>query len=183
LIVYDKLFLDGRWIEPSGRGTLEVVDSATEAVYATIPDGDVADVDRAVTAASAAFPRWSTEPAAERGKLLRRVAEELEARRDELATVMAHEVGMPKHQSLSAQVGGGIAGFSGAADLAGSYDFEDHRNGLVVRDPIGVVGCITPWNYPLNQIAAKVGYALAAGCSVVLKPSEVAPVNAFVLAR
>ena len=183
MIVYDKLFIDGRWIEPSGRGTLEVVDSATEAVYATIPDGDAADVDRAVTAASAAFWRWSAEPAAERGKLLRRVAEELEARRDELATVIAHEVGMPKHQSLSAQVGGGIAGFSGAADLAGSYDFEDHRNGLVVREPIGVVGCITPWNYPLNQIGAKVGYTLAAGCTVVLKPSEVAPVNAFVLAE
>jgi aldehyde dehydrogenase (NAD+) len=183
LIVYDKLFIDGRWIEPSGRGTLEVVDSATESVFATIPDGDAADVDRAVTAASAAFPRWSAEPAAERGKLLRRVAEELEARRDELAIVIAHEVGMPKHQSLSAQVGGGIAGFSGAADLAESYDFEDHRNGLVVREPIGVVGCITPWNYPLNQIGAKVGYALAAGCTVVLKPSEVAPVNAFVLAE
>jgi betaine-aldehyde dehydrogenase len=183
VIVHEQLFIDGRWDEPAGRGTVDVIDSATEAVYATIPDGDATDVDRAVIAARAAFAAWSAEPAPERGKLLRRVADELEARRDELATVIAHEVGMPKHQSLTAQVGGGISGFAGAADLAATYDFEDRTAGLVVREPIGVVGCITPWNYPLNQIGAKVAYALAAGCTVVLKPSEVAPVNAFVLAE
>jgi betaine-aldehyde dehydrogenase len=116
-----------------------------------------------------------------RAALLREVARALEARRDEVAEIIAHEVGMPKHQSLTAQVGGGIRGFAAAADLAETFPFEERDGGVLVREPVGVVGCITPWNYPLNQIAAKVGYALAAGCSVVLKPSEVAPVNAFVL--
>jgi aldehyde dehydrogenase (NAD+) len=88
---------------------------------------------------------------------------------------------MPKHQSLTAQVGGGIRGFEAAADLGETFPFEETGAGTIVREPVGVVGCITPWNYPLNQIAAKVAYALAAGCTVVLKPSEVAPVNAFVL--
>ena len=90
---------------------------------------------------------------------------------------------MPKHQAMTAQVGGGISGFAAAAELATTFAFEDTSNGLVVREPVGVVGCITPWNYPLNQIGAKVAYALAAGCTVVLKPSEVAPVNAFILAE
>ena len=90
---------------------------------------------------------------------------------------------MPKHQSLTAQVGSGIRGFANAADLAETFPFEEAGAGVVVREPVGVVGCITPWNYPLNQIAAKVAYALAAGCTTVLKPSEVAPVNAFVLAE
>ena len=90
---------------------------------------------------------------------------------------------MPKAQSAAIQVGMGIAAFSTASELASTFEFEDTSNGLVVREPIGVVGCITPWNYPLNQIGAKVAYALAAGCTVVLKPSEVAPVNAFILAE
>src|SRR4029077_12313867 len=102
---------------------------------------------------------------------------------DEIAAVIAHEVGMPQHQAITAQVGGGSSGFSAAAELATTFEFEDTSNGLVVREPIGVVGCITPWNYPLNQIGAKVAYALAAGCTVIRKPSEVAPVNAFILAE
>jgi aldehyde dehydrogenase (NAD+) len=180
---YDDLYIDGAWVEPSGSGTLEVIDSTTEELFATIPAGDAADIDRAVAAAKAAFAGWSEQPAAERGKLLRRVADALEARVDEIAAVISHEVGMPKHQAMTAQVGGGISGFSAAAELATTFAFEDTSNGLVVREPVGVVGCITPWNYPLNQIGAKVAYALAAGCTVVLKPSEVAPVNAFILAE
>ena len=123
------------------------------------------------------------DDAPERGKLLLRVAEELEARRDEIAEVMTHEVGMPKPLSAAIQVGTGISGFRNASEIASTYEFEDDANGLIVKEPIGVVGCITPWNYPLNQIAAKVAYALAAGCTVVLKPSEVAPVNTFILAE
>ena len=112
------------------------------------------------------------------------MAEELEARRDEIADVITHEVGMPKGQSAAIQVGTGISAFSAASELASTFEFETTSNGhTVVREPIGVVGCITPWNYPLNQIGAKVAYALAAGCTVVLKPSEVAPVNAFILAE
>ena len=181
--VFDKLYIDGSWVAPAGSGTLEVIDSTTEEVFATIPAGAPADIDRAVAAAKAAFPAWSERPAPERGKLLLRVAEELEARRDEIADVITHEVGMPKPLSAAIQVGTGISAFTIASELAETFEFEDRSNGLVVREPVGVVGCITPWNYPLNQIGAKVAYALAAGCTVVLKPSEVAPVNAFILAE
>ena len=181
--VFDKLYIDGSWVTPAGTGTLEVIDSTTEEVFATIPAGEPADIDRAVAAAKAAFPAWSEQPAPERGKLLLRVAEALEARRDEIADIITHEVGMPKPLSAAIQVGTGISAFTIASELADTFEFEDRSNGLVVREPIGVVGCITPWNYPLNQIGAKVAYALAAGCTVVLKPSEVAPVNAFVLAE
>jgi aldehyde dehydrogenase (NAD+) len=179
--IFDKLYIDGSWVAPAGDETLDVVDSTTEAVFATIPAGVPADIDRAVAAAKAAFPAWSETSAPERGKLLLRVSEELEARRDEIADVMTHEVGMPKPLSAAIQVGTGISAFKNAAELASTFEFEDSSNGLIVREPIGVVGCITPWNYPLNQIGAKVAYALAAGCTVVLKPSEVAPVNAFML--
>jgi aldehyde dehydrogenase (NAD+) len=183
MLTFDKLYIDGSWVAPAGDDTLEVIDSTTEAVYATIPAGVPADIDRAVAAAKAAFPAWSETSAPERGKLLLRVSEELEARRDEIADVMTHEVGMPKPLSAAIQVGTGISAFKNAAELAATFEFEDTSNGLIVREPIGVVGCITPWNYPLNQIGAKVAYALAAGCTVVLKPSEVAPVNAFILAE
>ena len=181
--VFDKLYIDGAWVTPAGAGTLDVIDSTTEEVFATIPAGEPSDIDRAVAAAKAAFPAWSEQPAPERGKLLLRVAEALEARRDEIADIITHEVGMPKPLSAAIQVGTGISAFTIASELADTFEFEDRSNGLVVREPIGVVGCITPWNYPLNQIGAKVAYALAAGCTVVLKPSEVAPVNAFVLAE
>jgi acyl-CoA reductase-like NAD-dependent aldehyde dehydrogenase len=181
---YDKLYIDGAWVAPSpGAGTLEVIDATTEEVFATIPDATPADIDAAVAAAKAAFEGWADQPVAERSKLLRRVAEELEARRDEIADVITHEVGMPKPQSAAIQVGTGISAFTIASELVTTFAFEDDTNGLIVREPIGVVGAITPWNYPLNQIGAKVAYALAAGCTVVLKPSEVAPVNAFILAE
>jgi acyl-CoA reductase-like NAD-dependent aldehyde dehydrogenase len=183
MTAYTKLYIDGEWVAGVGTGTIDVIDAATETVFATVPAGESADIDRAVTAARAAFPGWSGETPAERGKLLQRVAEGLEARRDEIADAITHELGMPKTQSAAIQVGLGIGAFAAASDLLTTFLFEDDTNGLVVREPIGVVGCITPWNYPLNQIGAKVAYALAAGCTVVLKPSEVAPVNAFMLAE
>ncbi len=107
---FDKLYIDGAWVAPAGNDTLEVIDSTTEEVFATIPAGTPADIDRAVAAAKAAFPAWSETSAPERGKLLLRVAEELEARRDEIADVMTHEVGMPKPLSAAIQVGTGISG-------------------------------------------------------------------------
>ena len=183
MLTFDKLYIDGSWVAPAGTDTLDVIDSTTEEVFATIPAGVPDDINRAVAAAKAAFEAWSEEPAPERAKLLLRVAEELEARREEIADVITHEVGMPKGQSAAIQVGTGISAFSATSELASTFEFEETSNGhTVVREPIGVVGCITPWNYPLNQIGAKVAYALAAGCTVVLKPSEVAPVNTFILA-
>lgn len=181
---YTRLYIDGGWVDPVGTGRLEVIDSATEAVFATVPEGVEADIDRAVAAAKRAFPSWSQQPPAERGKQLRRVAEALEARKDEIGDIEAHEIGMPKPMATAIQVGLGIRAFATAAEILETFQFEDTSSGgLVVKEPIGVVGAITPWNYPLNQIGAKVAYALAAGCTVVLKPSEVAPINAFVLAE
>jgi aldehyde dehydrogenase (NAD+) len=180
---YEKLYIDGAWREPKGTGRLEVIDSTTEQVFATVPEGTPADIDAAVAAARAAFAGWSAQSLEKRSKQLRRVGELLEARQDELADIETHEIGMPRSLSMRVQVGLGVRAFATAAGLLETFEFEDRSNGVVVKEPIGVVGAITPWNYPLNQIGAKVAYALAAGCTVVLKPSEVAPVNAFVLAE
>ena len=184
MTTFDKLYIDGAWVAPAGTDTLEVIDSTTEEVYATIPAGTPADIDRAVAAAKAAFPVWSETSAPERAKLLLRVAEELEARKDELADIISHEVGMPIGLSKMIQAGLPTANFGAYAAIVKQFAFEEKvGSSLVVREPIGVVGCITPWNYPLHQIAAKVAPALAVGCTVVLKPSEVAPINAFIFAE
>jgi acyl-CoA reductase-like NAD-dependent aldehyde dehydrogenase len=179
----DSLYIDGAWVSSSGSGSIEVVDSTTEAVMGTVPEGTVEDVDRAVAAARAAFPAWSARTVGERTDYLTKVAEALGARMDSIADLITHEVGMPKVLSQLVQVGLPLNSFGTAAQVAADFTWEQEvGNSLVVREPIGVVGCITPWNYPLHQIAAKVAPALAAGCTVVVKPSEVAPLNAFVLA-
>ena len=181
--VRDKIYINGAWVPSTGSGTLEVIDSATEEVFATIPDGTPEDVDKAVQAAAAAFPGWAATSREERGKLLKRIGEALAARTDELANVISHEVGMPMTLSGSIQVGLPAGAFADAANAAESFPWEEELgNSLVVREPVGVVGAITPWNYPLYQVVLKVAPALAAGNTVVLKPSEVAPINAFVLA-
>jgi betaine-aldehyde dehydrogenase len=180
---YTKLYIDGKWVDPVGTGTIDVIDAALETVYATVPEGNGADIDNAVAAARAAFPAWSAVSAERRGALLRGVADAFAARTDALADAVTHEVGMPRQQSAAVQVQGGITTFSMAADLAVRFRYEQRSDNLLIREPIGVVGAITPWNYPLNQVGAKVAYALAAGCTVVLKPSEVAPVTAFMLAE
>ena len=179
----DTLYIDGAWVQPSGSGTIEVIDSTTEEVMGTVPEGSTDDVDRAVAAAKAAFPAWSATPVEERTALLTKVAEALGARMEPLADLITHEVGMPRVLSQLVQVGLPLNSFASAAQVAADFTWEQEvGNSLVVREPIGVVGCITPWNYPLHQIAAKVAPALATGCTVVVKPSEVAPLNAFVLA-
>jgi aldehyde dehydrogenase (NAD+) len=180
---YTRFYIGGEWVQPIGTGKLEVVDPASETVFATVPEGVAQDIDRAVAAAKAAFPGWWDRPAAARGELLAKVADLLEQRRGEVADAISHELGMPRSQSASIQVGSGIGTFKAAAALAAAYEFEQPGESLVIREPIGVVGAITPWNYPLNQVGAKVAYALAAGCTVVLKPSEVTPVSVFMLAE
>jgi aldehyde dehydrogenase (NAD+) len=181
---YEQLYINGQWVASTGTGTLSVTDSATEEVIATIPDGSTSDVDAAVAAAKSAFPAWSALPKEDRAAYLLKIHAGLEARTDEIAEVIAKEVGMPLWLSSMIQVGLPKGNFKGAADLLSTYEFETTvGNSLVVREAIGVVGCITPWNYPLHQIALKVAPALAAGNTVVLKPSEVAPINAFILAE
>jgi acyl-CoA reductase-like NAD-dependent aldehyde dehydrogenase len=180
----DKIYIDGAWVPSSGTGTIDVLDSTNGEVFGRIPEGTAADVDAAAKAARAAFPGWSAKSPEERAKYCTRIAEGLGARMDEIATVVTREAGMPKWLSLMVQAGLPINSFNTAAALAESYEYETTLgNSLVVREPVGVVGCITPWNYPLHQIAAKVAYAIAAGCTVVLKPSEVAPLDAFILAE
>ncbi len=182
--VRDKLYIGGAWVPSTGKGVIEVINSTTEEVIGTIPEGTPEDVDRAARAAADAFVSWSASSRDERAKTLARVQEALTARTEEIATLISQEVGMPFTLSSLIQVGLPVMSFAGASQLATEFPFEEEvGNSLIVREPVGVVGAITPWNYPLHQIAAKVAPALAAGCTVVLKPSEVAPLNAFILAE
>ena len=184
MTTYDKIYIDGAWVPSEGSGTIDVFDSTNGDVIATIPEGTAGDVDKAVKAAQAAFATWSATTPEERAKALTRIGEGLAARMDEIATVITREAGMPKWLSSIVQAGLPINSFNTAASLAETYEYESTiGNSLVVKEPVGVVGAITPWNYPLHQIAAKVAYAIGAGCTVVLKPSEVAPVDAFILAE
>ncbi len=181
---YQKLYIGGEWVDSAGTGTLAVVNSATEEIMGQIPEGVPEDVDRAVAAAKQAFDTWSVTSTAERADHLNALAAGLKARQDEMSTLIAQEVGMPKKLALMIQTGLPTMVFKSFARILDSFQFEEEvGNSLVIREPIGVVGCITPWNYPLHQIVAKVAPALAAGCTVVVKPSEVAPLNAFLLAE
>jgi len=183
MITRDKVYIDGAWVPSAGTGSIDVINSSTEEVMGTIPEGSRDDVDKAVAAAKAAFPSWAATSVEERAKYCTRIAEGLMARMDEIATLVCQEVGMVKPLSMLVQVGLPLTTFQNMAQVVEAFEFETKvGNSLVVREPVGVVGCITPWNYPLHQIAAKVAPALAAGCTVVLKPSEIAPLNAFVLA-
>ena len=184
MTIYDKLYINGAWAPSASADTIDVIDSVNEEVMATVPAGTAADVDAAVAAAKGAFESWSSTPVEERAKYMTRIGDSLGARMDEIATAISKETGMAKWLSQLVQVGLPINSFNQAAAVAQGYQFEENvGSSLVVREPIGVVACITPWNYPLHQIAAKVAYAMAAGCTVVLKPSEVAPVDAFILAE
>jgi aldehyde dehydrogenase (NAD+) len=182
--VHDKLYIDGAWVPSTGSDTIDVHDSTNGEVIAQVPAGTAEDVDAAATAARAAFESWSQTTPEERAKYCTRIAEGLGARMDDIATVVTREAGMPKWLSLIIQAGLPINSFNTAAQLAENYEYETQLgNSIVRREPVGVVGAITPWNYPLHQVAAKVAYAIAAGCTVVLKPSEVAPLDALILAE
>jgi len=182
--VRDKLYINGQWVASSSTSVIEVIDAGTEEVFATIPEGTADDVEVAVAAAAAAFPAWAATPVKDRAALLAKVAEQLGARNGEIAEVISHEVGMPLLFSSLIQAGLPTGTFADAAARAPEFAWDEQvGSSLVTREPVGVVGAITPWNYPLHQIANKVAPALAAGCTVVLKPSEVAPINAFLLAE
>ncbi|HLN04757.1 MAG TPA: aldehyde dehydrogenase family protein, partial [Acidimicrobiales bacterium] len=182
--IRDKLYMDGAWVESTASDTIAVIDSTTEEVIGTIPSGTAEDADRAIRAACRAFDGWARTSPTERAKYTSRIGEALGARMAEIGQLIAHEVGMPINLSMMIQAGLPAATFASMADLVEQVRWEETvGNSMVVREPVGVVGAITPWNYPLHQIAAKVAPALAAGCTVVLKPSEVAPLNAFVLAE
>ena len=182
--VRDKLYLNGQWAAPRGDKFIDVINASTEEVMGRVPEGTPDDVNAAVAAARAAFDGWAATPAPERAALLQKIHEGLKARMEEIGRLIAGEVGMPLKLATMIQAGSPTATFGLYAKLLGSFAFEEKvGNSLILREPVGVVAAITPWNYPLHQIAATVAAALAAGCTVVLKPSEVAPLNAFVLAE
>lgn len=184
MIVRNEFFIDGRWVSPLSADRTNVINAFSEEVIASIPMGNSVDVDCAVAAAAKAFDSWSALPASRRSRYLQNIALGLQKRAEELAQVICAEVGMPIKLSRIIQVNGPIAQWNSIAELLENYAFEENvDNSLVSKEAVGVVAAITPWNYPLHQITLKVAAALAAGCTVVLKPSEVAPLNAFILAE
>ncbi|WP_448457093.1 aldehyde dehydrogenase family protein [Mycolicibacterium sp. XJ766] len=175
---HDRLFIDGRWTTPSGNGFIDVVDPATEAVIGHVPNGDAADVDTAVAAARQAFAPLVT--VAERRDRVQRVIAAMEKRLPDIADLITAEMGAPVRISQTVQTQVPLAVAKGFADVLETFEFEERiGNSLVLREPYGVVGAITPWNYPLYQVVAKVLPAIAAGCPVILKPSNEAPLSVF----
>jgi len=180
--VRDRIYVGGAWVLSAASETLEVVDPSSEQVIGRVPAGTAEDVDRAVAAARAAFPAWSATSAQERAGHLGKLRETLDACATEMAATITAEMGAPPKIARNVQVGTPLRVLRAYADLLSSYSFEEQvGNSLVVREPVGVVGAITPWNYPLHQVVAKLAAALAAGCTVVLKPSESAPLSAYLL--
>ena len=187
--VYDSFYIGGKWVPSAGTETIEVIDSATEEVIGRVPQGTSSDVDAAVAAARAAFDSWSGTPVDIRAKYLRDIGASLGTRMGDIADTISAEVGSPKMFANMVQAGMAIGEWGTFATLIEGYSFEEEvpnplgGKSLVVREPIGVVGAITPWNYPLYLIICKLVPALAAGCTVVLKPSEITPLNAYILAE
>ena len=177
-------YVGGAWTPSASRTAIDVVNPATEQVIDQVPAGDPADVDAAVAAAGKASGGWAATAAAERAGFLDAAHGLLAERADEIAATIAADMGSPLPFARKVQVDLPVAVLASYVDLLGYYDFGGERSGnsLVVREPVGVAGMITPWNYPLHQIVAKVAAALAAGCTTVLKPSEVAPLAAYELA-
>ena len=185
---YPSHYINGRWVTAQSSETFSVHDSSTEEVMATVPAGTADEARAAIQAAHAAFPAWAALPVETRASFLDKVSAGLKARIDEMAITIAREVGMPVKLAKPVQVAGPVWNWANFAKVAREFEWEEtvagpYGQSLVLREPIGVVGCITPWNFPLNQITLKVAPALAAGCTVVLKPSEIAPVNAMILAE
>ena len=180
----DRIYIDGQWVPSDGDGSIDVLNPSDEEVIGCVPDGTTADVDAAVAAAKAAFPAWSALPLEDRLGYIEALAVQLGARAEEIGTLISREMGMPLGMSTMIQAGMPAATTGSVAGTARAFPFEETiGRTLVTREAVGVVGCITPWNFPLHQIMAKIAPAMAVGCTVVLKPSEVAPLNAFLLAE
>lgn len=181
---YDGMYIDGAWRPAAGRDVIEVVNPADEQVIATVPAGTVEDVDAAVRAARAALPAWAATPPAERAARLAALRDVLTARQDEIAGTVTAELGSPLKLSQTVHAGVPVAVAGSYAELAATYAFEERvGNSTVLHEPVGVVGAITPWNYPLHQIVAKTAPALAAGCTLVVKPAEDTPLVARLFAE
>lgn len=184
MLIKDKFYIDGQWRKPDGAAFKDIVNPATEEPFARVAMGTTADVESAVQAARRAFESWSQTTPEERAKYLDKIAAGLEARADEIAQAVTAEMGIPIKLSKPVQVGNPVFTFKDAARMAREFKFEsDIGTSHVMKEPIGVCAMITPWNVPLHQIAGKVAPALAVGCTMVLKPSTPAPLDAFILAE
>ncbi|WP_046780559.1 aldehyde dehydrogenase family protein [Streptomyces yangpuensis] len=180
----DGMYIDGAWRTAAGTGRIDVVNPADGQVIAQVPAGTEEDVDAAVRAARAALPGWAATPPAERAALIGALRDALQDRKGELTETVTAELGAPLPFAKAVHVGASIAVVSTYVDLAASYAFEERiGNSTVLLEPVGVVGAITPWNYPLYQVVAKVAPALAAGCTLVLKPAEDTPLTAQLFAE
>jgi aldehyde dehydrogenase (NAD+) len=181
-IARTTFYIDGQWVAPAGSEVIQVENPATEEIIGTVPAGTAADVDRAVAAARAAFDGWAATDPEERAKYLSRLAEAMQSRIDEVARTISAEMGSPLRFAQLVQAGLPLSDIGTAASSVAEVRWSEQiGNSTVVLEPVGVVGAITPWNYPLHQVTAKLGAALAAGCTVVLKPSEVSPLSAYLL--
>ena len=181
---FTRFYINGEWVAPVQPKPFDVINPATEEPVAQISLGSAGDVDRAVAAAKAAFPAFSRTSKAERIALLQKIVEAYKARYDELAQTITKEMGAPAWLSSRAQAATGLAHLNQMVAILKDFSFESvHGTTLIAREPVGVCGFITPWNWPMNQIACKVVPALAAGCTMVLKPSEIAPLNAVIYAE
>lgn len=183
MLKQNRIYINGKWQDSSGAERIQVINPATEAVVGEITAGTAEDIDLAVAAARAALPSWSTTSPEVRAGYMRQIHQELVARAPELAELITNELGMPF--KLSQRIQAGLPAFvlNSYVELLETFEFSERLgHSLVIKDPIGVVAAITPWNYPLHQLMIKVAAALAAGCTIVAKPSEITPLNAFVLA-
>ena len=179
-----QFYVDGKWVAPTAARDWEIINPATEEPIATISLGSAADVDKAVAAATRAFESYSQISVEERVALLKRVIEVYTAKSDEMAQTISLEMGCPLSLSRAAQTAAGLGHLFEIVKVLENFKFEDLKGSTLMRkEPIGVCGLITPWNWPMNQVVAKVAPALAAGCTVVLKPSEMAPLSAYLFAQ
>jgi aldehyde dehydrogenase (NAD+) len=179
-----KFYINGEWLDASARESFTVVNPATEQAYANISLGTADDIDQAAKAAANAFDQWSQSSVATRLEVLDKIIAGIKTRSEELAQAVSSEMGAPISMARAAQVGTGIAHFATARQILASFEFEESRGKTrIIKEPVGVCGFITPWNWPLNQIACKLAPAIAAGCTMILKPSEMSPVSAYILAE
>ena len=182
---YHQFYINGEWVDPAeGVNPFDVINPANEEVIAQIALGSPADVDKAVAAAREAFDSFSQTSVEERLALLGKIVEIYQSRYDEIAETISQEMGAPLSLSKAAQAATGLGHFAQAIEILQGFEWEETQGKTIIRkEPIGVVGMITPWNWPINQISCKVAPALAAGCTMVLKPTEIAPLNAILFAE
>ena len=179
-----KFYINGAWVNPMGSETIEVINPSDESVIGTIAAGTKEDIDAAVAAASSAFNSFGFSSKEDRIKIIEDIITEYEKRSEELAQTISNEMGAPLWLSQMAQVTAGLSHFKDTLEVLKSFEFEGTENNYLIRkEPIGVIGMITPWNWPMNQMCTKVASAIAAGCTMVLKPSEITPLCGIIFAE